>query len=547
MKERRVLAIGLDGYEPSFADQLIEAGELPALAALRDRGARFTLDHGPARQTGLAWEHVSTGLSPDACSRWAAVTFDPATYSVWQEGTSLTPFAARVKAPTVVFDAPYFDLEKARNVQGIVAWGAHDAGTDPRTRPSGLRRELQSRFGSYPAEDWIYGFTWQSPERSDRMGSALAGATVVRSEAAQWLLAERLPDWRLALVVVSELHSASEALWHGVDPTHPLHTLPSSRPASAGMHSVYKAVDQLVSDLVGRFPEATTVVFAMHGMGPNKSDIPSMVLLPELMYRHGFGRPLLEQPGPWSEAANGYPLLNENEDWHSSVPPLVAGRIPVSIVRSIARGKTRLKRLVPSLERLRLRRDSRRLSLGWMPATRYRRYWPSMRAFALPAFYDGRIRINMAGRERSGLVSRDRYDDTCDEITSSLKSCIDPATGERLVDFVTGHAGDPLTLGPTEADLVVNWKGTPAALDHPVHGRVGPVPFRRTGGHTGPFGMAYVDGPGIEEGDHGVQSSFDIVPTVIELLGEQVPTGLSGRSLARIIHRTDQKRPPCLA
>ena len=470
MKERRVLAIGLDGYEPSFAAQLMEAGKLPALARLRDRSARFFLDHGPAQRTGLAWEHVSTGLSPEASRRWGAVTFDPATYSVWQEGTSLTPFAARVKAPTVVFDAPYFDLEQARNVQGIVAWGAHDPGTPAGSRPSSLLRELKLKFGAYPAEDWIYGFTWQSAERSRRMGDALARATFVRSEAAQWLLAERLPDWRLALVVVSELHSASEALWHGVDPTHPLHTLPSSRPAKGGMHAVYKAVDQLVSALVSRFPEATTVVFAMHGMGPNKSDIPGMVLLPELMFRHGFGRPLLEQPGPWSEAANGRPLLNENEDWHSSVPPLVPGRVPVQIVRSIARGKTRLKRFAPFLERLRLRRDSRRLSLRWIPATRYQQYWPMMRAFALPSFYDGRIRINMAGRELSGLVCRDRYDATCDEIKSALNSCLDPATGERLVDFIAGHGGDPLTLGPTEADLVVDWKGTPSALEHPVHG-----------------------------------------------------------------------------
>ena len=31
----------------------------------------------------------------------------------------------------------------------------------------------------------------------------------------------------------------------------------------------------------------------MGGMGPNYSDVPSMVLLPELLYRHAFGQPLL--------------------------------------------------------------------------------------------------------------------------------------------------------------------------------------------------------------------------------------------------------------
>ena len=41
------------------------------------------------------------------------------------------------------------------------------------------------------------------------------------------LCTERLPGWDLAIMVVSEFHSAIEALWHGYDPAHPLHHLPS--------------------------------------------------------------------------------------------------------------------------------------------------------------------------------------------------------------------------------------------------------------------------------------------------------------------------------
>ncbi len=90
---------------------------------------------------------------------------------------------------------------------------------------------------------------------------------------------------------------------------------------------------------------------------------------------------------------------------------------------------------------------------------------------------------------------------------------------------------DPLTLGPTESDIVVVWKGTFCALDHPTLGRVGPVPFRRPGGHTGPFGMAYINNVGLPALDRGVRSSFDVVPTLIELLREPLPEGLSGASL----------------
>jgi hypothetical protein len=88
-----------------------------------------------------------------------------------------------------------------------------------------------------------------------------------------------------------------------------------------------------------------------------------------------------------------------------------------------------------------------------------------------------------------------------------------------------------MKLGHSEADLVFVWRGLPAGFDHPAIGRIGPVPFRRTGGHTGQYGMAYVSGKDIGPGSYGVQSSYDIVPTIIDLLGEKLPPGLSGSSL----------------
>jgi len=49
-----VLALGLDGFEISYAEQLMSRGELPVLQALRDRSARFLLDDGATQRTGLA-------------------------------------------------------------------------------------------------------------------------------------------------------------------------------------------------------------------------------------------------------------------------------------------------------------------------------------------------------------------------------------------------------------------------------------------------------------------------------------------------------------
>src|SRR6478672_7363102 len=112
-KMKKVLVIGLDGYELSLADTMINLGQLPSLARIREKSARFLLDHSYARDTGLAWEHVSSGLSPKDAERWSAVSFDKENYAVWQGGSLFAPFPSKLRANTIVFDFPYFDLSKA--------------------------------------------------------------------------------------------------------------------------------------------------------------------------------------------------------------------------------------------------------------------------------------------------------------------------------------------------------------------------------------------------------------------------------------------------
>jgi hypothetical protein len=264
----------------------------------------------------------------------------------------------------------------------------------------------------------------------------------------------------------------------------------------------------------------------MGGMGPNYSDTASMALLPELMYRRAFGRPLLRQPDGWTDTAAS-PLLGEREDWSEAVRAHLPADESAPILSRIGRAARR--HLVGQGEPA----DSHlRRSVAWIPALRYRPHWRSMHAFALPSFYDGRIRINLDGREAGGRVHAAGYEAHCDELEALLRECRDPSTGEEVVEHVERVGGrDPLTLGPTEADMVVVWKGTFCALEHPTLGRVGPIPFRRTGGHTGPFGMAYLSNAGVEPGECGVRSAFDVVPTLCELLGEPPPEGLSGASL----------------
>ena len=511
----RVMVIGLDGYEPSLGNEMMAQGAMPCLDRLRNSSACFTLDHGSAKRTGLAWEHVSSGMSPARANRWSAVHFDKDTYGVRQEGARFAPFTAVTDVNTVIFDLPYFRLESSPDVRGITAWGAHDPGTAMASNPVDLLEEISGKFGDYPATDWIYGFAWPSVEKCQRMGDALADATLLRSKIARWLFSERLSDWELGFLVVSELHSVAEGLWHGVDPEHPLAQHPSAEAAGVGVRKVYTAVDRLIGELHEALPDTIFVVFSMHGMGVNQSDVPSMVLLPDLLFRHSFGRSAIRQTAPSVQTAGDIPMLRPDEIWGVDIIPPATWSY---------RLQTRLANWGRS--------GGQTGSLHWMPAARYQPYWRKMRAFALPSFYDGQIRLNLKGRESKGQFSVKQFDDVRREVVELLLACRDPRTGDKVVADIEYHeSASPFDIDSSAADITVVWQGSPLAFEHPELGLVGPLPYRRPGGHTGDRGVAWIHGAGLEAADHGVYSAFDMVPTILDLLNQSVPDPVSGSSL----------------
>jgi predicted AlkP superfamily phosphohydrolase/phosphomutase len=514
----KVLAIGLDGLEPREAERLIALGRMPALASLRQRGRTARLEHGPAERTGLAWEHFASARTPEEAKRASTVEFDPATYSVWQEGARFQPFWEGIGVRTLVFDAPYVDLATATTTRGVVAWGAHDPGTTFAARPAALAEIVPP----YPAPHWTYVVPWSSEERCRQMGERLSEAIRTRAAAACRVLRE-VPDWDLFVVVAGEAHTGSEGLWHGADPSHPAARHPSAPAAGKALDEIHIALDDMVAELVEAVgPDVHVVAFAMGGMGPNESDVASMFLLGELLHRHAFGKPLAEAPSAWRGIPPHELTIADDETWESTVKgcfPAGASRPASAIRRAARRLPGPLQRGLVALRRLTETREGpRRLPIDWMPITEYRHRWPEMPAFALPSFYDGRIRINLAGRERAGVVDALAYDGVCAAIEAMLHECRDPRTGERVVASIERTDVDPFTLRSDEADIVIVWQGVFNGFIHPEHGEIGPVPFRRTGGHTGPYGTLVVAGPGITPADEGVRSSFDVADVIRDLL-----------------------------
>ena len=521
----RVIAVGLDGFETSIAENMMAEGRLPTFRMLREKATQFRLHHGDARETGLAWEHFSTGKSPEAYARWSAVDFNPSTYFAGQADAPAVPFLAETELPVLAFDVPYMDLSLTRNTTGMSNWGAHDPGVRRESVPVGLEAEIIDMFGEYPAKEYIYGFVWPSAEAADEMADRLIEATRRRARIIRWLARDRVPDWRLAITVVAELHSALEALWHGWDKSHPLHDHPSAAAARRGIEGVYEETDALIRGLHEDHPDAQIVAFSMHGMGPNKADLPSMVLLPELLFRRAYGSGFLHPRTDWDAMP---PHLDPGEFWGRAIKAQLGVNGPAGESGGIG---GRLRRRSEASARKKIASDID-IGIPWMPAAQYAPFWPGMDAFALPAYYDGQIRVNLKGRERDGMVPVDRYHALLDELEALLSKVRDPFTGDAVVrSFERPLADDPFGKSETRCDLKVLWSRNAYAFDAPDIGRIGPVPQRRTGGHTGDYGYAAILGPDRMGRNDSVASSFDIVPTLLTMAGAQIPAGLSGDSL----------------
>lgn len=562
----RVAAIAIDAAELSVIERFLDAGHLPRLAAIRDRSAHCRLRNSPVYTSDLAWTQFLSGRGAAANGHWGLAEFDPRTYQAWTGGSvHVRPFYALGPGRNVIaFDLPHSILREDVVGTQVTAWGAHGPQYPRAARPHGLLREIDARFGTHPAFENDYDMGWYEPSYIEALTGALADGAARRLEIGAWLC-QQIPNWDLFVTCLSEFHSAAHHFWHGVDASHPLHAMPTSDQAAGALVEVARALDGAIGDFVDGLPADTTVVvFALHGMQA-AGDALSLVLLPELLQRLTFGRPLLRDPDQLAWRRAGCPpvvpdseeawavmkLLRDSfidgprhwarEQFRRALPPPLYSRLRQLAGQPRARHITDFTTEVEPESDLTLEEISRlRGPLDWQPALWYASRWPRMPVFALPSFDDGHLRINVRGRERHGVVAPEDYRQAGENVIAQLSRCRDARTGRPVVeDVVWMRAADPMADGPPDADLVVKWAEASDAIEHPDIGLVGPVPHMRSGQHS-TRGFALFSGPGVRPVDLGERHALDLTPTILELLGEAVPADFEGASLAAEMALQDQ-------
>lgn len=416
--------------------------------------------------------------------------------------TAVWSRASRAGYRAAALDVPLTGPSPGLDGIHLREWGAHDAPfTGMSSDPPELLAEVLRRFGEHPLPH-RYGDGTRCDDQDGShayltrlLGLLLEGAER-KAEMVRAVLDE--DDWDLFVASFSEAHCAGHHFWHFSDESSPWYSPDAPPQLADSLRSVYARLDASLGHVLeGAGSDTVVLVLLSHGMGPSRG---GWQVLPEVLVRLGYG----SGHGSASSVRSVLPA------------PLRAG------LRRVLGGRAR-RRLQEAAGSLRDPLES-----------------PATRAVALPNAPCGAIRLNVAGREPFGSVDPGaEYDEACDELVAELLALENVASGtpavasvERATDVFGG------SVHPNVPDLIVRFSADQPLIPGVRSRRVGTVTspvytssLPRTGEHA-PEARLFAVGPGIAaSGNDSSGHVLDIVPTVLQLLGAQLPDALDGRPL----------------
>ena len=540
------VVIGLDAADPALVEKWMQEGKLPCLAKLRDGGCYGRLKNFEHSNVETAWTTFATGCPPEKTGHWAMVGLKKNSYEMETRAAydfrEYPPFFMFCGDRRVaVFDIPQVTLQPDVNGIQVTAWGAHSPQVPSSSVPPGLFDELVGRHGPSPSLNDDFA-TCLDLRATEKLCEPMRISARRRADICVDLL--KRERWDLFMTVYGETHGAGHVLWHLSQPDHPLYNALKGKVAGDPLLEIYQEVDAGIGRIAAAAGEdATVIVFAGHGMGPATIDIPTFAILPELMYRYSFPGRIGIQMEP---SSGPLPPMLTKLKWNYWERHLWGHKYDKNPITRLLRREmpTRLFNLLtPYIDRVEpdgmispfeLTRRGDRI-VPWIPANWYRPAWPRMKAFGLPSFADGYVRINVKGRDPQGIVSPDDYHSVCDEISEMLTRLRDGRKGLPMVTEIIRTRENPLAPDDKapDADLIVGWQDEFATdvVESPDFGRLGPYPPYRAGSHRH-VGFICARGPGIRpktrvKGGH----VMDLAPTIFQLLGVPTPDYFDGKSL----------------
>jgi predicted AlkP superfamily phosphohydrolase/phosphomutase len=533
----KTLVIGWDAADAELVEQWCAEGLLPNIARMKARGTWARMETTASMTHVSAWPSIFTGTTPDKHGLYHAYVMRPGQQSPLRPRPDLSPFPFLWKLLSdrgkrcLVMDAFLTCPLESFNGSQIVDWGSWSHFWQTTITPATLKRELEKKFGRYPAED--HSKVGMAPLADVRgFHQRLLAAVAKKAEVVKWLIEKE--DWDLFLVVFGEAHPAGHYFWHLHDPsylTHPKHGAGALRHA---LREIYIALDKAIGEILQRIDSSTTVfVVSGDGMGPNYS---GSHILDDLLTRMG----LLNSKNIGNDGKSGEKLDGANKSSHSKTDIL-------SVIRNMIPERLR----VAVSQKLLPRYLQEKLSLRWKTTGIS---WSQTRAFLIENANEGYIRINLKEREPQGTVEPGKeYEGLCEEIYRTVKSLINPANGKLAARGV--YKTDDIYHGPCRShmpDIIIHWNDDAKITTEMLAEKYGlacsklpgcALPPYYSGNHRSNAFMLSL-GPDISQGEIIEGSSIlDLAPTILHQFGIEAADYMNGRVLSELWNQTNAKLP----
>ncbi len=514
----KVVIIGLDGATFRTLQPWMDAGYLPALKEMVERGVSGKLTSVVPPVTAPAWCSFMTGKNPGKHGVYYFTTREKGT------GRDI-PISAHSRSGKTVWDL-LSDSGKTvlvlnvpatyppHPVQGVmISDFLTPKGKRDFVYPPALLDEIEGTFGAYRLYLKTPVFSANlSAANVERFLAELHDELEYKFAVTHYLMDRYTADFTMLHVWGTD--RIQHELWNLFDEHHPKYDQKLAAQYKDRIVGYFSAVDAKIAQLKQRLDADTTLFLVSdHGFGPIHRYIDLNVWLLE----------------------EGYIAIKQTLRSQLRLRAWKMGltyELLIKGVLKLLRWGFRLPERSPA-DAINFLRGS-----GFQPLLSFKDVdWTRTKAYG--KFGLGQIVINLAGREPAGSVQPgEEYDAVRDEIVGKLKELRDPATGQLIGGRVytkeeayhgpyLDEASD-ITFLPMEnnylANVLMGFTTRNWIMDNPVL-----------------FGNHRMDGILIAQGKHlrkgrQVEAAhlIDVVPTVLYLMGEKIPTDMDGRVLTEI-------------
>lgn len=498
----KVLILGLDGATLDLIRPWASEGKLPVLKALMDRGTWGPLESTTPPMTSPAWPSFATGKYPAKHGVFDFVSAHSGSYnivnatavrapSLWE---LLSAHGTRVGVMNVPVTYP------PRPVNGFLISGLLSPSGAEVTYPV----DLLARYASQGTPYRVMPTVQYKPGNEELFLQDLEALVEVREQYALRLMHDQ--PWDLFMVHFLSTDLAQHAMWRYMDPAHP--QFEPGNPYVDAIERIYRRVDRAVGALLSAAgDQATAIVMSDHGFGP----LHGIVNLNILLWQHGLLH-LKRDPLTRLRAA----LFR-----HGITPKLAYGIVArLNLQNVVARVAKSTRNAV----------YSKFLSFDDID-------WTRTVAYSLG--HMGQIYINLAGRERAGIVARGApYEAAIERVMGALATLTTP-DGRPMVERViraTELPGGPYAEDGPDLHLVLDGY---RYISCPLFATDGHVLSKQIRGDSGSHrmeGTLIAAGPQIQSaGRMEGMRIVDLAPTILALLGCPASEDLDGRLLAELL------------